>query len=71
MYVLCKRLNAPGFKEPVSIVKRSESLDEITNEIKKRVADGCPVRDLSIFEEISYQLKMGVSFVTEDAHERS
>ena len=59
MYSLCKlrtnEITGSIGGHPFDVVKRSESIDEIFTEIKKRVRDGCPIKNLKIMEDVEYK----------------
>ena len=59
MYSLCKlrtnEITGSIGGHPFDVVKRSESIDEIFTEIKKRVRDGCPIKNLKIMQDVEYK----------------
>ena len=59
MYSLCKlrtnEITGSIGGHPFDVVKQSESIDEIFTEIKKRVRDGCPIKNLKIMQDVEYK----------------
>ena len=64
MYNLCKlrtnESNASVCGHPFDIIKRSESIDEIFTEIKKRVRDGCPTDKLKIMQDVQFMMSVNL-----------
>ena len=62
MYNLCKlrmnETNGPVGGHPFDVIKRSESIDEIFTEIKKRVHDGCPTDKLKIMQDVKFTMSV-------------
>lgn len=48
---------------PFNIVLRSEHLADITEDMKKRIRDGCPERSLKIFKDVPVELTMSIRTV--------
>lgn len=62
MYVLLRYSMSREFYYPLL---RSDSLSEIADEIIKRVADGCPEKELSVYREINIEILKTVKFSEE------
>ena len=63
MYVLCKKTRVNGYSDSLyNPVVSSNSLEEISDNIKKRVRDGCPMKDLLVFEEVTFDMDCSVKF---------
>lgn len=64
MYNLCKlrtnESNASVCGHPFDIIKRSESINEIFTEIKKRVRDGCPTDKLKIMQDVQFTMSVNL-----------
>ena len=64
MYNLCKirtnESNGSVGGHPLDIIKRSESIDEIFEEIKKRVRDGCPTDKLKIMQDVKFTMSVNL-----------
>ena len=62
MYNLCKlrttESNASVCGHPFDIIERSESVDEIFAEIKKRIRDGCPTDKLKIMQDVNFTMSV-------------
>lgn len=75
MYSLCKIntgiCNGSVLGHPLDVVYRSESLDQISAEIKKRVRDGCPANMLRVFKDVGFAVGLTVDFEDEtDGHDQ-
>ena len=64
MYSLCKlrtnENNGSVGGHPFDIIKRSESIDEIFAEIKKRIRDGCPTDKLKIMQDVKFTMSVNL-----------
>ena len=69
MHNLCKlrtnESNASVCGHPFDIIKRSESIDEIFTEIKKRVRDGCPTDKLKIMQDVKFTMSVNLELSEE------
>lgn len=69
MYNLCKlrtnESNGSVGGYPVDVIKRSESIDEIFEEIKKRVRDGCPIDKLKIMQDVKFTMSVNLELSEE------
>lgn len=69
MYNLCKlRTNESNGSiggHPFDVIKRSESIDDIFVEIKKRVRDGCPTDKLKIMQDVDFKISVNLELVEE------
>ena len=65
MYVLCeytRNLQSGAIStNKVEIIKRSDKLEEISDELKDRVLNGTPLRFLRIYEELVFDMRMDIS----------
>ena len=61
MFLLLKRIRYNG-EWVYTISAKSPGIYLITEEIKKRVKDGCPVRDLMVVEEMPFEFKCAVKY---------
>ena len=59
-YVLLKRISAPGYAHPYSIVATSEDFANIENEIRELIQNGAAVRDFRIMSEIPFEFKCSI-----------
>ena len=70
MYNLCKLMineyNNSILRHPLVVVFRSDNLEEISSEIKKRVLDGCPARNLIVFEDVVFGMNCEVKYETKE-----
>lgn len=63
MYLLLKETRVNAFSQPVYLKEvKSESLEEIANEIIKRVSDGCPLYKLTVVEEVDFEMTCRVEY---------
>ena len=64
MYNLCKlrtnESNGSVGGHPLDIIKRSESIDEIFAEIKKRIHDNCPSDSLKIMQDVQFTISVNL-----------
>ena len=64
MYSLCKlrtnEITGSIGGHPFDVVKRSESIDEIFTEIKKRIRDGCPTDKLKIMQDVKFTMSVNL-----------
>ena len=64
MYNLCKirtnESNGSVGGHPLDIIKRSESIDEIFAEIKKRIHDDCPSDSLKIMQDVKFTMSVNL-----------
>ena len=51
---------------PFDVIKRSESIDEIFAEIKKRIRDGCPSDKLRIMQDVKFTMSVNLEWSEED-----
>lgn len=69
MYNLCKlrtsESNGSIGGHPFDVIKRSESIDDIFVEIKKRVRDGCPTDKLKIMQDVDFKISINFELVEE------
>ena len=69
MYYLCKfrtnEINGSIAGHPFDVIKRSESIDEIFAEIKKRICDGCPTDKLKIMQDIKFTMSVNLELSEE------
>lgn len=69
MYNLCKlrtnESNTSVGSYPVDVIKRSESIDEIFAEIKKRIRDGCPTDKLKIMQDVKFTMSVNLELSEE------
>lgn len=69
MYYLAKietRANNDSlWGHPLNIVLQSEDLADITEDMKKRIRDGCPERSLRIFRDVPVELTMFIRTVVD------
>ena len=69
MYYLCKlrtnESNGSVAGHPFDIIKRSESIDEIFTEIKKRIRDGCPTDRLKIMQDVRFTMSVNLELSEE------
>ena len=65
LYVLCKADTFGGVITQVPLATKP-SVKDLTDEIKKRVENGCPVGKLTVFKVIPFDIKMGVVFKEEN-----
>ena len=69
MYNLCKlrtnELNGSVGGHPFDVIKRSESIDEIFAEIKKRFRDGCSTDKLRIMQDIKFTMSVNLELSEE------
>lgn len=61
MYTLCKVEKVNG-AEMFAPLKSRLSLEELTDEVKKRVRDGCAVHRLRIFKDVEFEVVCGVKY---------
>ena len=70
MYNLCKirtnENNGSVGGHTFDIIKRSESIDEIIAEIKKRIRDGCPTDKLKIMQDIKFTMSVNLELSEEN-----
>ena len=70
MYNLCKlrtnECNGSIGGHPFDVIKRSESIDDILVEIKKRVRDGCPTDKLKIMQDVKFTLSVNLELSEEE-----
>ena len=71
MYNLCKlrinEINGSVGGHPFDVIKRSESIDEIFEEIKKRIRDGCPTDKLKIMQDIKFTMSVNLKLSEEES----
>ena len=64
MYSLCKlrinEINGSVGGHPFDIIKRSESIEEIFAEIKKRIHDDCPTDNLKIMQDVKFTMSVNL-----------
>ena len=69
MYNLCKlrtnEVNGSVGGHPFDVIKRSDSIDEIFLEIKKRIRDGCPTDKLKIMQDIKFTMSVNLGLSEE------
>ena len=69
MYNLCKlrtnESNGSVGGHPFDVIKRSESIDEIFAEIKKRIRDGCPTDKLKIMQDVQFTMSVNLELSEE------
>lgn len=69
MYNLCKirtnESNSSVGGHPFDVIKRSESIDEIFAEIKKRVRDGCATDKLKIMQDVNFTISVNLGLSEE------
>ena len=70
MYNLCKlrtnESNGSVGGHPFDIIKRSESIDEIFAEIKRRVRYGCATDKLKIMQDVKFTMLVNLELSEED-----
>ena len=70
MYNLCKlRINERNGSvggHPFDVIKRSESIEEIFAEIKKRIHDNCPIDNLKIMQDVQFTMSVNLELSEED-----
>ena len=70
MYNLCKirtnESNSSVGGHPFDVIKRSDSIDEIFLEIKKRICDGCPTDKLKIMQDVKFTVSVNLGLSEED-----
>ena len=70
MYNLCKlrtnESNGSVGGHPFDVIKRSDSIDEIFSEIKKRIRDGCPTDKLKIMQDIKCTMTVNLELSEEE-----
>ena len=70
MYSLCKirtnENNGSVGGHPFDVIKRSDSIDEIFSEIKKRIRDGCPTDKLKIVQDIKFTMSVNLELSEEE-----
>ena len=62
MYILLRSYYVSGYGEMCKIVAKSESLDSISDDIKKRVKEGCATETLTVVKEIDFNLDFKVDY---------
>lgn len=69
MYNLCKlrinEINGSVSGHPFDVIKRSESIDEIFAEIKKRIHDDCPTDSLKIMQDVKFTMSVNLELSEE------
>ena len=70
MYNLCKlrtnEVNGSVGGHPFDVIKRSDSIDEIFLEIKKRICDGCPTDKLKIMQDVKFTVSVNLELSEEE-----
>ena len=75
MYSLCKInndvCNGSVLRHPLNVVYTSDSLDQISAEIEKRVRDGCPANMLRVYKDVNFAVNYKVEYKEEtDGHDQ-
>ena len=75
MYSLCKIntgiCNDSVLRHSLNVVYTSDSLDQISAEIEKRVRDGCPANMLRVFKDVNFTVNYKVEYKEEtDGHDQ-
>ena len=66
-YALLKRSKFNGYADDYWLeVLESDRLDKISSEIKKRVTDGCPLKNLRVVKNTSFNVDWNVEFKKEN-----
>ena len=69
MYNLCKlrtnESNGSVGGHQFDVIKRSDSIDEIFSEIKKRIRDGCPTDKLKIMQDVKFTMSVNLELSEE------
>lgn len=60
MYAIYKEQIPNGWGVLYKCIYRNDNILSIKDEIKKRVLDGTPLRDLKIVEEVNFEFKSAV-----------
>ena len=66
-YALLKRNKFNGYADDYWLeVLESDRLDKISSEIKKRVMDGCPLKNLRVVENVKFDITWNIEFNKEN-----
>ena len=70
MYNLCKLVmneqNSSILGHPLNVVFRSDNLEKISSQIKKRILDGCPARSLIVFEDVVFETECKIRYADKE-----
>ena len=70
MYNMCKlrtnESNGSVGGHPFDIIKKSDSIDDIFVEIRKRIRDGCPTDKLKIMQDVKFTMSVNLELSKED-----